>query len=125
MAKITIEELFYGDKYGVMGEVVKQVFARQAWPSAHGSGSCIDCGDGWQPVPASLSFGRSPVCNPYWGRRSRGTDLLKWISYHILLGLMAILYRVFVGLRAPLRGNSRKVRNFCATNRVAPLDKPA
>ena len=28
MAKITIEELFYGDKYGVMGEVVKQVFAR-------------------------------------------------------------------------------------------------
>ena len=29
MEKITIEELFYGDKYGVMGEVVKQVFARQ------------------------------------------------------------------------------------------------
>ena len=29
MAKITIEELFYGDKYGIMGEVVKQVFARQ------------------------------------------------------------------------------------------------
>ena len=29
MAKITIEELFYGDKYGVMGEVVKLVFARQ------------------------------------------------------------------------------------------------
>ena len=29
MAKITIEELFYGDKYNVMGEVVKQVFARQ------------------------------------------------------------------------------------------------
>ncbi len=29
MAKISIEELFYGDKYGVMGEVVKQVFARQ------------------------------------------------------------------------------------------------
>ena len=29
MAKITIEELFYGDKYGVMGEVVKQVFALQ------------------------------------------------------------------------------------------------
>ena len=29
MAKITIGELFYGDKYGVMGEVVKQVFARQ------------------------------------------------------------------------------------------------
>lgn len=29
MAKITIEELFYGDKYDVMGEVVKQVFARQ------------------------------------------------------------------------------------------------
>ena len=29
MAKITIEKLFYGDKYGVMGEVVKQVFARQ------------------------------------------------------------------------------------------------
>ena len=29
MAKITIEELFYGDKYSVMGEVVKQVFARQ------------------------------------------------------------------------------------------------
>ena len=29
MAKITIEELFYGDKYGIMGEVVKQVFAQQ------------------------------------------------------------------------------------------------
>ena len=29
MAKITVEELFYGDKYGIMGEVVKQVFARQ------------------------------------------------------------------------------------------------
>ncbi len=29
MAKITIEELFYGDKYGIMGEVVKQVFVRQ------------------------------------------------------------------------------------------------
>ena len=29
MAKITIEELFYSDKYGVMGEVVKQVFARK------------------------------------------------------------------------------------------------
>ena len=29
MSKITGEELFYGDKYGVMGEVVKQVFARQ------------------------------------------------------------------------------------------------
>ena len=29
MAKITIEELFYGNKYGIMGEVVKQVFARQ------------------------------------------------------------------------------------------------
>ena len=29
MAMITIEELFYGDKYGIMGEVVKQVFARQ------------------------------------------------------------------------------------------------
>ena len=29
MAKITVEELFYGDKYGVMGKVVKQVFARQ------------------------------------------------------------------------------------------------
>ena len=29
LAKITIEELFYGDKYGIMGEVVKQVFARQ------------------------------------------------------------------------------------------------
>ena len=29
MAKITVEELFYGDKYAVMGEVVKQVFARQ------------------------------------------------------------------------------------------------
>ena len=29
MAKITIEDLFYGDKYGIMGEVVKQVFARQ------------------------------------------------------------------------------------------------
>ena len=29
MAKITIEELFYGDKYSVMGEVVKQVFARR------------------------------------------------------------------------------------------------
>ena len=29
MAKITIEELFYGDKYGIMGEVVKQVFARR------------------------------------------------------------------------------------------------
>ena len=29
MAKITIEELFYGDTYGMMGEVVKQVFARQ------------------------------------------------------------------------------------------------
>ena len=29
MAKITIEDLFYGDKYGVMGEVVKQVLARQ------------------------------------------------------------------------------------------------
>ena len=28
MAKITIEELFYGDKYGIMGEVGKQVFAR-------------------------------------------------------------------------------------------------
>ena len=27
MAKIKIEELFYGDKYGIMGEVVKQVFA--------------------------------------------------------------------------------------------------
>ena len=26
MAKITIEELFYGDKYGVMGEVVKTMF---------------------------------------------------------------------------------------------------
>ena len=29
MAKITVEELFYGDEYGIMGEVVKQVFARQ------------------------------------------------------------------------------------------------
>ena len=29
MAKITIEQLFYGNKYGVMDEVVKQVFARQ------------------------------------------------------------------------------------------------
>ena len=29
MAKITVEELFCGDKYGVMGEVVKQMFARQ------------------------------------------------------------------------------------------------
>ena len=29
MAKITIEELFYGDKYGIMGKVVKQVFVRQ------------------------------------------------------------------------------------------------
>lgn len=29
MAKYTVEELFYGDKYGIMGEVVKQVFARQ------------------------------------------------------------------------------------------------
>ena len=29
MAKITIKELYYGDKYGVMGEVIKQVFARQ------------------------------------------------------------------------------------------------
>ena len=29
MAKFTIEELFYGDEYGIMGEVVKQVFARQ------------------------------------------------------------------------------------------------
>ena len=29
MAKITIEELFYGDKYGIMGEVVKQMFARK------------------------------------------------------------------------------------------------
>ena len=29
MAKYTIEELFYSDKYGIMGEVVKQVFARQ------------------------------------------------------------------------------------------------
>ena len=29
MAKITIEELFYGDKYCVMGEVIKQIFARQ------------------------------------------------------------------------------------------------
>ena len=29
MATITIEELFYGDKYGIMSEVVKQVFARQ------------------------------------------------------------------------------------------------
>ena len=29
MAKYTIEELFYWDKYGIMGEVVKQVFARQ------------------------------------------------------------------------------------------------
>ena len=29
MAKYTIEELFYGDKYGIMGEVVKQVFVRQ------------------------------------------------------------------------------------------------
>ena len=30
MAKITIEELFYGDKYGIMGEVVKQVCNRYA-----------------------------------------------------------------------------------------------
>ena len=29
MARITIKELYYGDKYGVMGEVVKQVFTRQ------------------------------------------------------------------------------------------------
>ena len=29
MAKITIKELYYGDKYAVMSEVVKQVFARQ------------------------------------------------------------------------------------------------
>ena len=29
MAKITIKDLYYGDKYGIMGEVVKQVFARQ------------------------------------------------------------------------------------------------
>ena len=29
MTKITIDELFYGDKYGVMGKVVKQVFTRQ------------------------------------------------------------------------------------------------
>ena len=29
MAKITIEELFYGDKYSVMSEVVKQIFARR------------------------------------------------------------------------------------------------
>ena len=29
MAKITIEKLFYGDKYSVMGEVVKQIFARR------------------------------------------------------------------------------------------------
>ena len=29
MAKYTVEELFYGDKYSIMGEVVKQVFARQ------------------------------------------------------------------------------------------------
>ena len=29
MARITREDLFSGDKYGVMGEVVKQVFARQ------------------------------------------------------------------------------------------------
>ena len=29
MAKYTVEELFYGDKYCIMGEVVKQVFARQ------------------------------------------------------------------------------------------------
>ena len=29
MAKITIKELFYGDKYSIVGEVVKQVFARQ------------------------------------------------------------------------------------------------
>ena len=26
MAKITVEELFYGDKYGVMGEVFKTMF---------------------------------------------------------------------------------------------------
>ena len=29
MAKITIEQLFYGNKYRVRNEVVKQVFARQ------------------------------------------------------------------------------------------------
>ena len=29
MAKLTVEQLYYGDEYGVMGEVVKQVFARQ------------------------------------------------------------------------------------------------
>ena len=29
MSRIAIEELFYGDKYGVMGRAVKQVFARQ------------------------------------------------------------------------------------------------
>ena len=29
MAKYTVEELFYGDKYGIMGEVLKQMFARQ------------------------------------------------------------------------------------------------
>ena len=29
MAKYTVEELFYGDKYGIMGEVIKQMFARK------------------------------------------------------------------------------------------------
>ena len=29
MAKLTVKQLYYGDEYGVMGEVVKQVFARQ------------------------------------------------------------------------------------------------
>ena len=29
MAKYTVEELFYGDNYGIMGEVAKQMFARQ------------------------------------------------------------------------------------------------
>ncbi len=29
MAKFTIEELYCGDKYGIMGEVVKEVFGHQ------------------------------------------------------------------------------------------------
>lgn len=34
MAKFTIKELYYGDKYGIMGEVVKAIMQNPNWDNA-------------------------------------------------------------------------------------------
>ena len=84
MAKITIEELFYGDKYGVMGEAIGTVLGADV------TASDVSCGDENGETEESTNSADKPKTvefKPYQPKyRKRGTGSVHQVSKNVWEG---------------------------------------